>query len=141
MPQNPPPPSQSTGSPGGSRPNCISSRFRDPKRERSCRKPIAPTNGGIIIGSSSRLPNNVLPRNFKRVITQANGRVSPVVSPVVRIASAKLLPSDSRCSGLENRKEKKRKLKRPFATNAPLSDKPAGYNRNNPKNTARNPRK
>ena len=126
MPQKPPAPSQSMGLSGGTRPRSLSSRLSDPKRASNWRKPMAPTNGGIIIGTSSRLPSSALPRNLNRVITQAIGRLIPVVRPVVSEAMTKLFRSDSRCSGLERSSEKNWRLKWPFATKAPLSNNPTG---------------
>ena len=59
-PQNPPP-NQSTGL--WIRFNCISSRFTEPYRAKSCFIPIAPTKGGITNGTR-RIPCiNLFPGN------------------------------------------------------------------------------
>ena len=73
IPQNPCP-SQSTGL----NPQSMSTKFTDPNRARSCLRPMAPTNGGMIIGTSKSPPRSALPRNSYRVITEASGRVSNV---------------------------------------------------------------
>ena len=87
---------------------------------------MAPTNGGMIIGTSSKPPSSILPRKLNRVIQCANGSVSNVVSAVVRNATLKLLKMDSRCSGLSNSSEKYLRLNLPWAKNAPFNMKLTG---------------
>ena len=107
-------------------PRFIRNKFTEPKRARSWLRPIAPTKGGMIIGTSSKLPSSVLPRKSKRVIQCAKGSARSVVSAVVRNAMAKLLKIDCRCSGLSNNSEKYRSVNLPSAKKAPLSMKLAG---------------
>ena len=110
-PQNPPAPSQST---------CVpNSRFTDPYRARNCRIPIAPTNGGMIIGTSNSALSTVLPRKAYRVNTCANGNANNVVNAVTATASRKLLNSAPRINGLCNANRKKSKVHRPSTTKAP----------------------
>ena len=101
-------------------------RFSEPNRASSCFNPIAPTNGGRIIGTSNRPLSRALPRKSKRAMTCASGKASRVVNPVVSAASWKLFSNDCRCSGLDRSISKYLKLNRSSTMNAPLSTRPSG---------------
>src|SRR5437773_12420132 len=122
-------------------PKSIRKRFTEPKRARSWPRPIAPTNGGMIIGTSNKPPSSVLHRKSKRVIQCAKGSARSVVSAEVNNAMAKLMKNDCRCSGLSNSNEKYISVNLPPAKKAPLSMKLAGYNRKAPKKRSRSERK
>ena len=87
---------------------------------------MAPTNGGVIIGTSSKPLSRVLPRKLKRVIQCASGSVRNVVSSVVRRPMAKLLKMDWRCSGLSSSRKKYFRPNASLVKNAPFNMKLTG---------------
>jgi len=64
--------------------------------------PIAPTNGGIIIGTSIKLESNPLNLNLNLPITKASGRVRMVVIKVTVMPRIKLLIMHSLSTGFVN---------------------------------------
>src|SRR5256885_5056758 len=141
MPQKLVCPSQSIGLSGGRMPSRIKRRLSEPNRASSCDSPLAPTKGGMIIGTRSKLLSRVLPRNWNRVVQCASGSVSSVVSAVVKSAMAKLLKRDSLWRGLSSSNKKYFRLSLPSAKNAPFNMKLTGYRKNAAKKSSRNPRK
>jgi hypothetical protein len=98
--QKPLPPSQSIGC--LSKPAFISRRLMEPNLDSICLIPIAPTNGGIIIGSSIRPENKPLPLNLCLLITSASGTARQAVINVTTIPNMKLFVMDSLRIGLVN---------------------------------------
>ena len=115
-PQNRPPPSQSMGEEVS--PASMSSRLMEPNLARNCRMPMAPTNGGMIIGTSSRPVSRPLAGKEYRTVTNASGIASAAVSTVAVIPSRKLFSSDSRVMGLAKMLPKKLSENSPPGKNA-----------------------
>ena len=77
-----------------------SSRFTLPSRANICFIPIAPTNGGRIIGSMISALRKRLPGNSRRTVTSASGRATAVVAIVTVMPMSSELIIDARRMGL-----------------------------------------
>ena len=69
-----------------------------PKREKSLCTPMAPTNGGIIIGISSKADKRGLPLKLSLWVVRASGKVKRVEKTVVASPISKLLNKVCICS-------------------------------------------
>ena len=93
-PQNPPPPNQSIGA--SIRPVSRRNRLIEPNRANICFIPMAPTKGGMIMGTRASPPSRPFPMKSYRTRATAMGRLMIVVRAVVTIPSSKLF-SRARC--------------------------------------------